>query len=223
MRWIFFTLIAGNLLLLVVMWQSPSTVSQHATAEAVDVTSGGQRITLLKEANVVLPKRGEAAAGRRHQRCLVLGPYAEAVDARHALARSQTLGLRARVKQTELATGEPTEYWVHVPPRRSRQEARRVLRDLQRRSIDSFIITSDELTNGISLGLFRNRESAEGLVKRVRGFGIQVQIKVVDKMQTEFWFEIPVSPEFGERLRERVMADDRNVSWRMIECEQANR
>merc|ERR1711879_989303 len=92
-----------------------------------------------------LPKRGEAAAGRRHQRCLVLGPYRDAVDARHTLARAQTLGFRARVKETDLATGEPTEYWVHVPPRRSRQEARKVLRDLQRRSIDSFIITSDEL------------------------------------------------------------------------------
>ena len=223
MRWIFFTLIAGNLILLAVMWQSPSGSSYVPNNEPVEVDAGGQRITLLTEANIVLPKKGEAAAGRRHQRCFVLGPYAEDVDARHALARAQSLGLRARVKTTELATGKPKEYWVHVPPRRSRQEARKILRDLQRRSIDSFIITSGELAEGISLGLFRKHDSAEGLVARVREYGIPAEIRIKDELKTEFWFEIPVSPEFGERLRNRVAADDKNVEWSMIECEQAVR
>ncbi len=221
MRWIFFTLILGNLLLLVVMWQKPSGAVYSAANAPVDTAAGGQKLTLLREANVVLPKSGSASSARRHQRCFVLGPYNEEVDARHALARAQSLGLRARVKVTDLSTGEPAEYWVHVPPRRSRQAAKKVLKDLQRRAIDSFIITTGELAEGVSLGLFRSRESAEALVNQVSGYGIPVAIEVVEKAETEYWFEIPVSPSFGERLRGRVLGTDRDVAWQMIECESA--
>ncbi|WP_369855626.1 hypothetical protein [Candidatus Thalassolituus haligoni] len=219
MRWIFFCLVAGNLLALIVYWQQQSPTPVNTSAD-LEIASG-QRLTLVSEAAVTLPKAKDSQSrmSKGNKRCFVLGPYQDELDARHARARAEALGMAGRTTKTELPGGEPREFWVHVPPRASRDAAIRVLKELQRRGIDSYIITKGELSEGVSLGLFRQRESAEQLVERVKKYAIPVAVREVRDIAEEFWFEVPVTDEFGERLRQRVMADDRGVSWQMSQCE----
>lgn len=50
-------------------------------------------------------------------------------------------------------------HWVLIPPQPEGQ-ARKMFRDIQRRGIDSYLVTEGESRNAISLGLFESREAA---------------------------------------------------------------
>lgn len=215
MRWIFFSLAFGNLLLLVVLMQNDASVPGAAVPEELPVP--GQRLTLLSETTIALPKaRTVAVAGR--QRCYLLGPYADEIDARHAGARAQALGLKGRTIFTDIPSGEPEEYWVYIPPRPSREAAVRVLKEMQTRGFDSFVITRGELAEGVSLGVFRNQDSAIKLADRVREVNKAVTVKQVTKTRKEYWLEMSDQQDLNESLRVRVQADDKSASWQLSEC-----
>jgi hypothetical protein len=217
MRWIFFSLVFGNLLLMMTLWQKSSNVAAGVPAQSIELPVSGQRLTLLSETTIALPKaRDVGGSGKR--RCYLLGPYADEIDSRHAAARAQSLGLNGQSIFTEIPSGEPEEYWVYIPPRPSRDGAVRVLKEMQKRGFDSFIITKGELADGVSLGVFRKQDSALQLAERVREFNMQVAVKQVTKTRREFWLEMPEGPEVNETLRDRVQADDKNASWQLSEC-----
>jgi len=219
MRWIFFTLVAGNLLLLVVFWQKQNQPLPDGPAAVV--AAEGRTLTLVSEAGQALQpaiKKNRTENGHEPL-CYVGGPYTDAIDARHLLARVEAVGLTGKIKTLEVTTDTPSEYWVHVPPRSGREEALRVLKELQGRKIDSYIITQGELAEGVSLGLFRNRESAVQLQKQVAAFDIPVTVKVVNESAREYWVEVKEVSQLNERMRERIQAGDSNISWEMVACE----
>lgn len=67
-------------------------------------------------------------------------------------------------------------HWVVVPPLASRQAALARYRQLQERNIESYVVTTGEQENGISLGLFRTREAAERLLSRRQGQNIDATL-----------------------------------------------
>lgn len=152
------------------------------------------------------------------QLCYVLGPYKERLDARHAQARAEALGRNALIKVIDVPAESPSEHWVHVPPRRSRSDALSVLRALQKRSIDSYVITEGELENGISLGLFRNKDSANKLKRQVSAYGYPVDIQVRNKTKKEHWLELSEVGELTSRLRERIQSEDVGTNWELVAC-----
>ena len=123
------------------------------------------------------------------------------------------------IKTLEVTTDNPAEYWVHVPPRSGREEALRTLKELQRRNIDSYIITQGDLAEGVSLGLFRKKESAESVRDKVAQYDIPVDIRVVNESSREYWVEVKEVSQLNERMRERIQAGDDQISWEMAECE----
>ena len=108
---------------------------------------------------------------------------------------------------------------MHVPPRSGREEALRTLKELQRRNIDSYIITQGDLAEGVSLGLFRKKESAESVRDKVAQYDIPVDIRVVNESSREYWVEVKEVSQLNERMRERIQAGDDQISWEMAECE----
>lgn len=220
MRWIFFSLVFGNLLLLVVLWQQQNTPVQ--AAPVVSLAGGGRSLLLVSEAGDILQpleKRPAVQAQGRDGLCYSAGPYMDELDARHLLARVSAVGLNGRIKDVEIETGEPAEYWVHVPPRASREEALRVLKELQKRNLDSYIITQGELAEGVSLGLFRNKDSAYDLQRKVAGFDLPVDVLVVNHSRREYWVEVVEASQLNERMRERIQAGDEHISWELTSCE----
>ncbi|MEQ9544399.1 MAG: hypothetical protein RIK85_00125 [Marinobacter sp.] len=55
-------------------------------------------------------------------------------------------------------------HWVLIPPQPAEQ-ARNMFRDIQRRGVDSYLVTEGERRNAISLGLFESREAAISLLE----------------------------------------------------------
>jgi len=219
MRWIFFALVFGNLLLLAVFWQQQ--LAQAPVADQVlDVPDSSRRLQLISEVDQPLvPVAAKArTASHRAPMCYVAGPYPDELDARHLLARAEALALDGQINAVDIATDEPSEYWVHVPPRATRAEALRVLRELQKRKVDSYIITQGELAEGVSLGLFRNKASASGLQKKVEGYDIPAEIKVITKSVREYWVEITQVAQLNDKMRERIQAGDDSISWQLVAC-----
>jgi len=219
MRWIFFALVFANLLLLGVFWQQQTLAPQQVSGP-IGVPDDSRRLQLVSELEQPLQAL-RLPAGRKSEvrpMCYVAGPYGDELDARHLLARAEALGLDGRINRVEVATEEPSEYWVHVPPRSSRAEAMRILKELQQRKIDSYIITQGDLAEGVSLGLFRNKTSAYGLQEKVDGFGIPVNVRVMHKSEQEYWVEIDQVSQLNDKMRERIRAGDANIGWQQVAC-----
>ena len=93
-----------------------------------------------------------------------------------------------------------------------------MLRELQGRGFDSYIITQGELAEGISLGLFRNEASAKNLTKKVRALDYNVVIKDVSRGEKELWLEFPQVTELTEAMRKRVVGEGQVLQWILTDC-----
>src|SRR5690554_7693646 len=96
-----------------------------AVETAIELPKGGKTIQLVKELDYTLPSiEKKAVTPKRAALCYVAGPYNEAENATNLLSRAVALGFNDKTKALEVVSDEPSEYWVHVPPRKSREEAR---------------------------------------------------------------------------------------------------
>jgi len=119
--------------------------------------------------------QGPADAVAPARLCVRIGPLRDAAAGERLRQR-----VREWLPDARLAEGDAPDrssYWVHVPPRASDDEARAVVRTLQARGIDSFVIRDEPaLRHGVSLGVFRDAESARESRERLQGIGYPVAI-----------------------------------------------
>lgn len=218
MRWIFLTLLMANLAVL--GWYG----YQYSMSEPVKETppinetfTEGKRLMLLSERK---QGQGESSVQARIepiQRCEVVGPYRDNMDARHMNARVQSVGLKGHILDLNKA-GASAQYWVYLEPRPSRAAALKTLKALQKRKIDSFVITKGELANGISLGVFRSKSSADKLEARMKKLGLDVKAKTARSKEREYWVELTAGTELHPTLRKRLIGEDKNVAWKRVQC-----
>ena len=219
MRWIVYSLIVINLGIAGYFIVRPAEDSiarpqdgNHGEGKTLVLLSEKQSGNLPVSQQPVRPDPGKKL-------CYALGPYLDDLSARVAQARSLELGLTGLISQHKVPNLKDAEFWVHVRPLPSRGEAMTLLRKLQARSVDSYIITQGDLADGISLGLFRQKSSADALQKRVTGLGFEdVAIREVGSTTTEFWVEIREISKLDETMRRRVKAEDQDVQWQMVSC-----
>jgi hypothetical protein len=92
--------------------------------------------------------------------------------------------------QRTLSEREFRGYAVFLPPRGSRDAARRLTDELLEKGIsDYYIMTDGELRNAVSLGLFRERKHADGLVARVRRLGFQPELETRYRDLALIWLD----------------------------------
>lgn len=117
--------------------------------------------------------------------CLRIGPF-DAEEARRALlAELVQAGLTAQSPAPEPYV--TTQFWVMLPPYETRRRALQTLRELQARKIDSYLVSSGELKNAISLGLFSREELAKGVQEKIREAGYPAEIRPKDKQNQRLW------------------------------------
>lgn len=194
-RWLLLILIAANLLYGAWYWLQPPAPGQPVAAPLQD-QEGVPRLTTLAERGPV-PDTGDVGESvtaalepetPAAQTCGRLGPFAEQVSARQVQNRLADLDIAARVDSEEVVVRE--DYWVHIPPRDSEAAALAMLRELQKRDIDSFLITDGDLVKGISLGFFSRRESAQKVRDKRREQGYPAEIREVPRTERKFWLLI---------------------------------
>lgn len=150
------------------------------------------------------------------QRCYSVGPFKDENDAKFLGIRAEALGFSSEMRSLE--TGASIENWVHIPPLSNRQQSLQLLRELQGRGIDSYIITQGDLAEGISLGLFRNQTSAKNLTKKMRDLGYDVVIREVRRGEKELWLEFPQVTQLTEAMRNRVAGEGQELNWMLTDC-----
>jgi len=216
MRLILVSLLIINLAYLGYQFTQPVKVVPEKSID-VAVASGAAPIRLLTEVSAK-PKTNRAPSGKSQPLCWAVGPYPVELDAKHLYARMLAMDITAKVKPQSVVIKE--EFWVYLPPLANRKQAMRKLRELQKRKVDSFVITEGELENGISLGLFGKQESVDRLLEKLKQKNIQASVKPLKRTRNQYWVIAPVNTQYplDEATRNRLM-EGRDTPWLQIRCD----
>ncbi len=216
MRAIFILLLAGNLAFF--GYHYFFGVKNEAVpeiSEVVDVAIKGEGLKLLveqmdasvlqararPEGRVELPVVSNESSNAEF--CTMIGPYSQLLQAEYAVERLVSLGAAAHITPIEIKEGE--SYWVYLRPEVSENEALRRLYELQKKNIESHVITKGELTNGISFGRFADYVDAEARSNEIKKQGYEVDIKMLPKTIYETW--VVIDAGFAEKIDEAVWVD----------------
>lgn len=190
-----------------------------AMADAADVE--GAELKLLAEQPGANRERSVASTAVVAQPpvCHMIGPFKEKISARQIKDRLKALDVE--VKTYQLQVPEKPDYWVHLGPMRSRKEALDVLRELQGKKIDSFLITEGDLINGISLGFFTREELAQAVQRQRREQGYEAKIRQVPRFSLELW-EVLDAEQYGrlsDALWQKVKSGTEGLELRKNSCD----
>lgn len=117
--------------------------------------------------------------------CSLIGPYKNLARADILVEKLAALEVDASLK--EILVPGKTSYWVYLPPQGSSDAAFRKLKELQAKSIDSYVIPNGNLQYGISLGLFNEKNGAEIKQKELQGKGYEVSIHEEIRKISQNW------------------------------------
>lgn len=148
--------------------------------------------------------------------CGMIGAFSEQISARQVRDRLRAIGAIADV--VEIPVPLRTDYWVHLGPYPSREAAMASLRELQKKGVDSFLIAEGELLNGISLGLFRQKASAEALLKERRAQGYDAALREIPRVASELWVVIKEGEELEESVRRQLLTVSPGTEYRKNLC-----
>ncbi|WP_028238765.1 SPOR domain-containing protein [Stutzerimonas azotifigens] len=217
MRWLFLFLLTLNLLYAV--WHQQE---RPADVKTVAPLSGYQqnkpRLQLLSESPGSVTRAAPVAAADESA-CVFLGGLEQEASARLIEQRLLSLDIAARVIPVEESAG--TDYWVYLPPLASRDAALRQLRELQSRNVDSYVITVGDLSNGVSLGIFSQRESASAVRARIAEMGYSPEIRDLPRVQRTYWVRVEPAGRrlLDERLLESLARQQPRLQHRQMPCE----
>lgn len=212
MRWVFFCVLILNVVYLV--WSLAVSSAPTPAISVAPQSSEGHELTLLAEAGV--ESGTEALVGESSPLCVTLGPWGSMAPAQKKLTELNQRGYVGRVSPVQVA--KDRLHWVFLPAVESREAALRVLRDLQNKKVDSFIVGEGEDENAISLGYFSSPESARGLSVKMQTAGYPAETRETERVEIEYWLYFAASavPDGGAAIREAVAADSamtgKNVS-----------
>lgn len=243
MRAIFISLVLINAIVAVYYITKPiepNSLSDHDSQLSQRYSQGLARLTLLSEQLSIEPPPAIVAnksnasadvsgipdapklsiANIERNNCLLLGPYGSIMNARHARTRANRLKLDANVKRIKVPANVPVEHWVHIPPQTDRKTAMTILKRLQSQSIDSYLMTRGDNNNAISLGLFRNYDSARRLLRKIAVFGYPVEIQVMRKYKQEYWLELDADTAIDEATKQKIQSRDQQTQWQQSSCDE---
>lgn len=85
--------------------------------------------------------------------------------------RARSAGLKSQLSNS----GTPTAWWVHLPPQSDRAGAERKAAELRGLGVSDFFIVNDAgpNQNAISLGLYKNEDSAKRMLEQLKASGVQ--------------------------------------------------
>ena len=137
-----------------------------------------------------------AAADAPPRDCVRIGPLPDGAAGERMRQRVREWLPAARLEEGEAP--DRSSYWVHIPPRASDDEARAVVRALTARGVDSFVIRDEPaLLHGVSLGVFRDAQSAQELMDRMQGIGYPVAVHEKSRTRRAFFLLGALAADVG--------------------------
>ncbi|WP_166261566.1 hypothetical protein [Marinobacter salicampi] len=139
--------------------------------------------------------------------CVELGWFESEDEARRKATTSGIIPDSADV--VEQAREVAGYHWVIIPPAETRAKALAAFREIQRRGIDSYLVTQGAKENAISLGLFESLDAAEEVLSRRQSQGLEATLATFPRNQIRYAlvFEVGFAP--GASEPETVLSDFR--------------
>lgn len=127
--------------------------------------------------------------------CLRVGGQAEREP---LLALAADLGIPAPELETTQAE-TVVAWWVVLPPGRVDDPGETGRRLEARGERDYFVIGTDDMAGGISLGLYSSPERAEARAEAIRALDFRPEIRERTEPRPRYWLNLPVGFDFGAR------------------------
>ena len=215
MRWIFISLVVINLAYLGYQFSQPKQITEDRTV-TVPMVNGAPRIKLLSELTETVARQKNTTE-KKAPLCWAVGPYLLELDARHMRARMLALDVSAHIENNAVVVKK--EFWVYLKPLANKKMALRKLKELQKRGVDSYVITEGELANGISLGLFAKQGSVDRLLKKLAKKKIIPKVKPLERKRNQHWVVAPMNRDapVDEKTRQRLL-EGKDKQWKQIRC-----
>ncbi|MCQ4265561.1 sporulation protein [Stutzerimonas stutzeri] len=216
MRWFFLLLMLLNVFFWVQhQYQAPVRVKEVTPLDAYNRPQ--QNIALLSESSAPA-RRAVSGPGTDDNSCLFLGGFDDEQAAASLEQRLLSLDVQSEMQHVDVIGG--VDYWVYLPPLASRQASLRQLRELQSRNVDSYIITVGDLANGISLGIFSRKDSAEGVVARLREVDYAALVRELPRMHRKYWVRIAVGSrhQVDDTMLQGLKSDMPMLQHRQMAC-----
>ncbi|OUS30808.1 hypothetical protein A9Q99_05420 [Gammaproteobacteria bacterium 45_16_T64] len=236
MRWIFLCLISFNLVYF--SWQQWLVYEKKPRSTPVEalVVSDHDQLVMLTErlpeagSSVPPPTIGEGKSSVMHQvvdhvehkkeaLCPQIGPYTVKNDATDYASKLKNVEYLVSVNVVEVSS--KIDSWVLIPSEGTRKDSLQLLRELQAKKIDSYLVAEGEQKNAISLGLFQKSESALGVQERMKAAGYHSVIEEIERVKKEYWVQVNATKESADRLDElkKHTESEKNVSFSKSLCE----
>lgn len=226
MRMIFILLLLGNIAFLASQLWAPAPAPDLVAAVSAQQNFGNLQTLAerdLKNKGQAKLKRAplessSAASSSAADKCQLVGPFAELLHAEYLVEHLHGLDVAATIKHVEIADGK--NYWVYLKPEMSEKEALRRLYEIQAKAIDSYIIPSGELANGISFGQFGDPKEAADKSEQIRAQGYAAEVKEIPKSHSETWVE--VYEQGGQKVSEErwleLLKEEKSIERRQNFC-----
>jgi hypothetical protein len=119
--------------------------------------------------------------------CSRIGPFADEAAAK--ATRSYLAGL-GQVSSHQATAQVFVGYWVLIPPQASRSAANAIGEQLKAKGIKDFwIVSKGAVKNGISLGVFSQKDNVDSFAQRIRDKGFTVEIRNKTKAAQQLWLD----------------------------------
>lgn len=189
-------LIRALIVLLVVLnlgaaaWWLTRPAAEPAPAPP-ELPVGVARLQLVDEApapaSPAHPAPGAGATPDVVAACFSLGPFTSQAAAQLVQAAVKDQLLRARLR--EVPGISDSGYQVVIPPAASLEEAQATAGRIGAAGFDDFLVVRQgEQANGIALGRYRNRESAERRLAQLQAAGFAAQLQPVGRAGPGLWW-----------------------------------
>ena len=182
MRWVFYSLLIVNLAYL--GWHLAGVVMLSGEPAVAEVEPGGDLVLLSERMDADQIPDDTPRAVSPEGLCPFVGPW-ESGDAAAEALRALEADYEGEVRALQVERDRLK--WVHVPPAESEEQALRMLRELQSRGVDSFLVSEGDDTNAISLGYFSSPDSARGLQAKMQDEGYPAEVRETSRRVTEYW------------------------------------
>ena len=135
------------------------------------------------------------------QNCYSIGPLED--DAQIAAIRIWLVAMGGNPVLRVDQRSEPDRYWVYFPPLGSRGEAMREVERMRSQGIEDVIaVSSGDMENAISLGVFSQRRSLERRLEELRGLGYDPLIQTRYSSEKASWLDVSFEEAEGQTQKE---------------------
>ncbi len=166
-------------------------ISDRVGAERQDIVE--EEVAEIKDDAVVVPDESVStevsqAKSAEDGSCYTLGPFRDLDKLRSLIRDIKSYVVKANFRAHEESL--PSVYWIYIQPEKSRKQAIKTGKRLKDKKIkDFYIVREGEKNNAISLGYFRNKNSAFRLEKKVKKLGFDVLVEPIFKTYTVYWLD----------------------------------